>query len=99
MVGGELLRGDVPGVTDLLGPGVVGRQHPDSCGNDVVRLTDDEAVRYVRVQGVERRTAWGYSIHEMGVCGAPAALTAHHVGQGAGRALLATVPHPGRQAQ
>lgn len=51
----------------------VSTQHPDSCGNDVVRLTDDEAVRYVRVQEVERRTAWGYSIYEMGVHGAPAA--------------------------
>ncbi|MER6615787.1 hypothetical protein [Streptomyces xantholiticus] len=48
---------------------------------------------------MERRTAWGYSIYEMGVYGAPAPLTAHHVGQGAGRALRVTVPHPGRQAQ
>ena len=47
-------------------------QRPDACGNDVVRLTADEAVRYVRIQGVERKTTWGYSIHEMGVYGATA---------------------------
>ncbi|MFF9495164.1 beta-N-acetylglucosaminidase domain-containing protein [Streptomyces flaveolus] len=47
-------------------------QRPDGCGNDVVRLPAAEAVRYVRMQGVERRTTWGYSIHEMGVYGAPA---------------------------
>ncbi|MGV9700178.1 beta-N-acetylglucosaminidase domain-containing protein [Streptomyces sp. NPDC003470] len=51
----------------------VSTQRPDSCGNDLVRVTDDEAVRYVRVQGVERRTSWGYSIHEIGVYGTPAA--------------------------
>ncbi|WP_455569021.1 beta-N-acetylglucosaminidase domain-containing protein [Streptomyces fungicidicus] len=44
-------------------------RRPDGCGDDVVRLAADEAVRYVRVQGVERRTAWGYSLHEMGVYG------------------------------
>jgi hyaluronoglucosaminidase len=44
---------------------------PDGCGTDVVRLTADQAVRYVRVQGLERRTTWGYSIYEMGVYGAP----------------------------
>ncbi|MFI8951010.1 beta-N-acetylglucosaminidase domain-containing protein [Streptomyces sp. NPDC053750] len=49
----------------------VSTQRPDSCGNDVVRLTADEAVRYVRMQGVKRKTTWGYSIHEMGVYGAP----------------------------
>ncbi|WP_345595717.1 beta-N-acetylglucosaminidase domain-containing protein [Streptomyces marokkonensis] len=47
-------------------------QRPDACGNDVVRLTATDAVRYVRVRGVERKTTWGYSIHEMGVYGAPA---------------------------
>lgn len=47
-------------------------QRPESCGNDVVRLPADEAVRYVRVQGVERRTTWGYSIYELGVYGTPA---------------------------
>lgn len=47
-------------------------QRPDDCGDDVVRLSGDESVRFVRVQGVERRTTWGYSIHEMGVYGAPA---------------------------
>ncbi|MFI8306659.1 beta-N-acetylglucosaminidase domain-containing protein [Streptomyces sp. NPDC085927] len=50
----------------------VSTQRPETCGNDVVRVADDEAVRYVRVQGVERRTTWGYSIHEMGVYGTPA---------------------------
>jgi hyaluronoglucosaminidase len=51
----------------------VATQRPEECGNDVVRLpADDEAVRYVRMQGIERRTTWGYSIHEMGVYGAPA---------------------------
>lgn len=47
-------------------------QRPDSCGNDIVRLPADEAVRYVRVEGVERRTTWGYSIYELGVYGTPA---------------------------
>ncbi|MFG2591068.1 beta-N-acetylglucosaminidase domain-containing protein [Streptomyces sp. NPDC048438] len=47
-------------------------QRPDACGNDVVRLNADEAVRYVRIQGVERKTTWGYSIHEMGVYGTTA---------------------------
>lgn len=50
----------------------VATQRPEGCGNDVVRLpADAEAVRYVRMQGVDRRTTWGYSIHEMGVYGAP----------------------------
>ncbi|MFH9729288.1 beta-N-acetylglucosaminidase domain-containing protein [Streptomyces sp. NPDC017260] len=48
-------------------------RRPDVCGLDVVRLTATEAVRYVRVRGVERKTTWGYSIHELGVYGAPAA--------------------------
>ncbi|MFH9818700.1 beta-N-acetylglucosaminidase domain-containing protein [Streptomyces sp. NPDC017230] len=46
-------------------------QRPDACGNDVVRLAATEAVRYVRVRGVERKTTWGYSIHELGVYGEP----------------------------
>ncbi|MFD4263694.1 beta-N-acetylglucosaminidase domain-containing protein [Streptomyces sp. NPDC058534] len=49
----------------------VSTQRPDSCGNDVVRFTAGEAVQYVRVQGVKRKTTWGYSIHEMGVYGVP----------------------------
>ncbi len=49
----------------------VSTQRPDGCGNDVVRLPADEEVRHVRMQGVERRTSWGYSIHEMGVYGHP----------------------------
>ncbi|MEU6707254.1 beta-N-acetylglucosaminidase domain-containing protein [Streptomyces wuyuanensis] len=44
---------------------------PESCGNDVVRTAPGEPVRFVRMQGVERRTTWGYSIHEFGVYGAP----------------------------
>ncbi|MGW4234875.1 beta-N-acetylglucosaminidase domain-containing protein [Streptomyces sp. NPDC004980] len=50
----------------------VSTQRPDTCGNDVVRLAAEEAVRYVRVQGIARKTTWGYSIHEMGVYGATA---------------------------
>ncbi|MFI2411813.1 beta-N-acetylglucosaminidase domain-containing protein [Streptomyces sp. NPDC018947] len=50
----------------------VSTQRPETCGNDVVRLPAAEAVRYVRMQGVERRTTWGYSIHELAVYGAPA---------------------------
>ncbi|MFA3875676.1 discoidin domain-containing protein [Streptomyces sp. MMCC 100] len=50
----------------------VSTQRPDTCGNDVVRLGSDEAVRYVRVQGVRRKTTWGYSLYEMGVYGTPA---------------------------
>ncbi|UYQ66384.1 beta-N-acetylglucosaminidase domain-containing protein [Streptomyces peucetius] len=46
---------------------------PDGCDTDVVRITADEPVRYVRMQGLERRTTWGYSIYEMGVYGAPVA--------------------------
>ncbi|WP_237408459.1 beta-N-acetylglucosaminidase domain-containing protein [Streptomyces sp. M2CJ-2] len=49
----------------------VSTQRPDACGNDVVRLTADEAVRYVRVQGLERKTTWGYSLYEIGVYGTP----------------------------
>ncbi|MEV6400013.1 beta-N-acetylglucosaminidase domain-containing protein [Streptomyces sp. NPDC051907] len=48
---------------------------PESCGNDVVRISSGDPVRYVRMQGVERKTAWGYSIYEFGVYGAPAAGT------------------------
>ncbi|MFE0802192.1 discoidin domain-containing protein [Streptomyces sp. NPDC058812] len=50
----------------------VSTQRPADCGNDVVGLASDDAVRYVRVQGVERKTTWGCSIHEMGVYGTPA---------------------------
>ncbi|MER6948249.1 beta-N-acetylglucosaminidase domain-containing protein [Nonomuraea sp. NPDC000554] len=49
----------------------VSTQRPESCGNDVVRLTADEPVQYVRMQGVRRKSTWGYSIYEMGVYGAP----------------------------
>ncbi|MGP3961746.1 beta-N-acetylglucosaminidase domain-containing protein [Nonomuraea sp. 3N208] len=46
-------------------------QRPDTCGNDVIRITADQAVQYVRMHGVRRKTTWGYSIYEMGVYGAP----------------------------
>ncbi|MCQ4198698.1 beta-N-acetylglucosaminidase domain-containing protein [Streptomyces sp. NPDC058783] len=50
----------------------VSTQRPDACGNDVVRVDSGEAVRYVRMQGVRRKTTWGYSLYEMGVYGTPA---------------------------
>ncbi|GAA2586366.1 beta-N-acetylglucosaminidase domain-containing protein [Streptomyces lienomycini] len=50
----------------------VSTRRPDACGNDVVRVDSDEAVRYVRMQGVHRKTTWGYSLYEMGVYGTPA---------------------------
>ncbi|PSK98263.1 hyaluronoglucosaminidase [Haloactinopolyspora alba] len=43
-----------------------------TCGLDVIRLDTDEPVRYVRMQGVQRATDWGYSIWEMGIYGTPA---------------------------
>ncbi|MZD10134.1 hyaluronidase [Streptomyces sp. SID5785] len=45
---------------------------PAACGTDVVRLTPGEPVSYVRMQGVRRTSAWGYSLYEMGVYGTPA---------------------------
>ncbi|MFD4757690.1 beta-N-acetylglucosaminidase domain-containing protein [Streptomyces sp. NPDC058439] len=48
-------------------------QHPDSCGNDVIKINSDSAVRYIRMQGVERKTTWGYSVYEMGIYGSPVA--------------------------
>ncbi|MGW3654811.1 beta-N-acetylglucosaminidase domain-containing protein [Streptomyces sp. NPDC005151] len=48
-------------------------QSPAACGTDVIRLTGDQPVSYVRMQGVKRRTNWGYSIYEMAIYGAPAA--------------------------
>ncbi|MEV0808353.1 beta-N-acetylglucosaminidase domain-containing protein [Micromonospora sp. NPDC050200] len=41
-----------------------------SCALDVVRLDDDTPVRFVRMQGVDRKTNWGYSIYELGMYGA-----------------------------
>ncbi|WP_281157445.1 beta-N-acetylglucosaminidase domain-containing protein [Streptomyces sp. HYC2] len=46
---------------------------PAECGTDVIRLTGDEPVSYIRMQGVKRRTTWGYSIYEMAVYGKPVA--------------------------
>ncbi|MFE0947579.1 beta-N-acetylglucosaminidase domain-containing protein [Streptomyces mutabilis] len=57
--------------TDGVNWETVSTQRPDGCGNDVVRLPGDEAVSHVRVQGVERKTTWGYSIHELGIFGTP----------------------------
>lgn len=48
-------------------------RHPDSCGNDVIKINFDSAVQYVRIQGVKRKTTWGYSVYEMGIYGSPAA--------------------------
>nr|WP_037869271.1 beta-N-acetylglucosaminidase domain-containing protein [Streptomyces sp. NRRL S-813] len=42
---------------------------PTVCGTDVIRLTGDQPVDHVRMQGVKRRTSWGYSIYEMGIYG------------------------------
>ncbi|MFJ4688942.1 beta-N-acetylglucosaminidase domain-containing protein [Streptomyces sp. NPDC088789] len=44
---------------------------PESCGNDVVRISGGDPVRYVRMQGVERRSTWGYSVYELGIYGSP----------------------------
>lgn len=48
----------------------VSTQRPQACGNDFVRLSGDRPVRFVRMQGVDRRTKWGYSLYELGVYGA-----------------------------
>jgi hyaluronoglucosaminidase len=45
---------------------------PATCATDTVRLTADEPVSYVRMQGVKRASTWGYSLYEMGVYGTPA---------------------------
>ncbi|MYS50815.1 hyaluronidase, partial [Streptomyces sp. SID6013] len=50
----------------------VSTRRPEACGNDVVRVDSGETVRYVRMQGVKRKTTWGYSLYEMGVYGTPA---------------------------
>ncbi|MFE7379528.1 beta-N-acetylglucosaminidase domain-containing protein [Streptomyces zhihengii] len=50
----------------------VSTQRPGNCGTDVVRLTAGEPVTHVRMQGIRRKTTWGYSLYEMGVYGAPA---------------------------
>ncbi|MVA75677.1 hyaluronidase [Auraticoccus sp. F435] len=38
-----------------------------SCALDVLRTDDPDPVRFVRVQGVERASDWGYSIWEIGI--------------------------------
>lgn len=42
---------------------------PASCGTDVVRLVGDEPVKFVRMQGVQRSSSWGYSIFELAAYG------------------------------
>ncbi|MFF1357847.1 discoidin domain-containing protein [Streptomyces sp. NPDC058297] len=44
---------------------------PTACATDVIRFTGDRTATYVRMQGVKRRTDWGYSIYEMGIYGTP----------------------------
>ncbi len=48
----------------------VSTRRPEVCGNDFVRLSGEREVRFVRMQGVDRRTEWGYSLYELGVYGA-----------------------------
>ncbi|WP_212754312.1 beta-N-acetylglucosaminidase domain-containing protein [Nakamurella aerolata] len=38
-----------------------------SCAFDVINLDSAEPVNYVRMQGVERKSKWGYSIYELGI--------------------------------
>jgi hyaluronoglucosaminidase len=38
-----------------------------TCGLDVFTLEESDPVKFVRVQGVERKTTWGYSIYELGI--------------------------------
>ena len=38
-----------------------------SCALDVYTFDAGSPVQYVRVQGVQRRTTWGYSVYELGV--------------------------------
>jgi len=40
-----------------------------SCSLDVFILDEGDPVRFVRIQGVERATTWGYSIYELGIYG------------------------------
>ncbi|TDD67736.1 hyaluronidase [Jiangella aurantiaca] len=40
-----------------------------TCGLDVLRVDTPEPVRFVRIQGVDRATSWGYSIWELGIYG------------------------------
>lgn len=47
-----------------------------TCGLDVLRVDTPEPVRFVRVQGVERSSTWGYSIWELGIYGTTAERTA-----------------------
>ncbi|MGS2619412.1 beta-N-acetylglucosaminidase domain-containing protein [Micromonospora sp. LZ34] len=41
-----------------------------SCALDILELEDNTPVRFVRMQGVDRKTNWGYSIYELGMYGA-----------------------------
>jgi hyaluronoglucosaminidase len=37
----------------------------------VIKINSGSAVQYVRMQGVKRKTTWGYSVYEMGIYGSP----------------------------
>lgn len=45
---------------------------PSNCGTETIALDSPGAVKYVRMQGVKRKTGYGYSLHEMWVFGTPA---------------------------
>ncbi|MGH3704332.1 MAG: beta-N-acetylglucosaminidase domain-containing protein [Agromyces sp.] len=38
-----------------------------TCALDVYTFAESEPVQYVRMQGIDRKTTWGYSIYEIGV--------------------------------
>jgi hyaluronoglucosaminidase len=38
-----------------------------TCGLDVFTFAESDPVRYVRVQGIDRKSTWGYSVYELGV--------------------------------
>lgn len=38
-----------------------------TCALDLYTFPEDEPVQYVRMQGIDRKTTWGYSIWELGV--------------------------------
>ncbi|MFC7486485.1 hypothetical protein ACOCJ7_14660 [Knoellia sp. CPCC 206453] len=38
-----------------------------TCGADLFTLEAADPVQYVRVQGIDRKLDWGYSIYELGV--------------------------------
>ncbi|MGW9629624.1 beta-N-acetylglucosaminidase domain-containing protein [Agromyces sp. NPDC055520] len=38
-----------------------------TCAFDLYTFPEDEPVQYVRMQGIDRKTTWGYSIYELGI--------------------------------